>query len=466
MKNFAFVIFSNLISLLISVFVILVIPKYIGVADYGYFQLYIFYTMFVGFMHFGINDGLYLRVGGVDYCSIDKKSFFSQYYLLFVFQLILAFLSLIFFTFSDFEHEKKFIIYMTLICMVVVNTRYMLLFTLQATYRIKEYSVITIFDRTSFLISVFLLLIFNFENFQFFIYADLTSKFLSLFLASYYCKDIVFRGFNDFDLKHALGQLVLNAKVGVKLMLSNIASKMIIGNVRLAIEVAWSVVVFGKISLMLSITGFVMIFINSIGLVLFPFLRRVDSSKLNAIYKVLRNALSVFLLFFLFFYYPVSSFLKYWLVDYKDVLIYLYIIFPIVVFEGKMSLLVNTYLKVLRKEKVLLKVNFLTVIVSLVVTSISVFVIGDLEVALYGILFVTAFRVVIFELYIERFLVIDLKKSIFLEVFVVFYFLFVNRMYSQYASFILYCALMLLVIFMARKSIFRLKELFFKRDGA
>ncbi len=40
-----------------------------------------------------------------------------------------------------------------------------------------------------------------------------------------------------------------------------------------------------------------------------------------------------------------------WLPEYADSLQYMGILFPIVIYEGRMSLLINTYLKTIRKEK-------------------------------------------------------------------------------------------------------------------
>lgn len=46
--------------------------------EYGYCQLHLFYSSYVGFLHFGWNDGIYLRYGGKNYIELDKKLFFFQ----------------------------------------------------------------------------------------------------------------------------------------------------------------------------------------------------------------------------------------------------------------------------------------------------------------------------------------------------------------------------------------------------
>ena len=77
----SYTIFSNFVSLIASALVILIIPKLIGVEEYGYWQLYLFYSSYVGFLHFGWNDGIYLRFGGEDYNNLDKNLFNNKKYL-------------------------------------------------------------------------------------------------------------------------------------------------------------------------------------------------------------------------------------------------------------------------------------------------------------------------------------------------------------------------------------------------
>lgn len=77
LKDFSYALLSNLVSLIVSVLMILVIPKLIGVREYGYWQLYLFYSSYVGFLHFGWIDGIYLRFGGKEYKDLDKSLFFT-----------------------------------------------------------------------------------------------------------------------------------------------------------------------------------------------------------------------------------------------------------------------------------------------------------------------------------------------------------------------------------------------------
>ncbi len=81
-RNFTYSFTSSLVSMIISSLVILIVPKLIGIKEYGYWQLYLFYSSYVGFLHLGWNDGIYLRYGGKKYDELDKRLFFSQFYML------------------------------------------------------------------------------------------------------------------------------------------------------------------------------------------------------------------------------------------------------------------------------------------------------------------------------------------------------------------------------------------------
>ena len=59
----------------------------------------------------------------------------------------------------------------------------------------------------------------------------------------------------------------------------------------------------------------------------------------------------VILLGALIVYYPLKIVLSAWLPKYVDSLTYMALVFPMCVFEAKIALLINSYLKTLRKEK-------------------------------------------------------------------------------------------------------------------
>ena len=412
-KNFSYSLTSNLISLIISTLVVLVIPRIIGVEDYGFWQLYLFYSSYIGFLHFGWNDGIYLRYGGEEYDDLDKPLFFSQFYSLLFLQVMIAIIvSGIGLNFIN-DGDRLFILQMISIEIIVVNARSMLLYVLQATNRIKEYSKMTILDRVLYVFLIIFLLLFGVRNYRLLIIADVTGKMISFFFVMYMCKDIVFRRITDFG--YTFNETVKNISSGIKLMFSNIANMLITGVVRFGIERNWSVAVFGQISLTLSVSNMFLLFINALGLVIYPILRRINYDHLPTIYSIMRDLLMAIVIGILIFYMPIKMILTQWLPQYAESLNYMGLLFPIIIYESKMSLLISTYMKALRYENQLLQINLVTTLLSVILSSISTMIMDNLDFAILSIIMLMAFRGIVSELYLSKTLNINIIKDILLE---------------------------------------------------
>lgn len=455
-KNFSYTLTSNLVSLLVSTLVVLIVPKVIGIEEYGYWQLYLFYSSYVGFMHFGWNDGIYLRYGGEEYRELDKRLFFSQFYMLVFSQIIITvIISGIAITFLS-DLNRVFILQMTALCMLITNARYMLLFVLQATNRIKEYAQITMFGRILYLSLIVLFLLIGIREYKLMVIADLFGRFISLTYAMYCCKDIVFQKISNFYF--SFREVVDNIRVGIKLMFANIASMLIIGTVRFGIERSWDVTTFGKVSLTLSASNFMMLFINAVGIIMFPILRRTDAKNLPSIYITMRDFLMVILLGTLIMYYPFKVLLSGWLPKYAESLMYMALVFPMFVYEGKMALLINTYLKTLREEKLMLKINLVSLILSLIVTAVSTILFKNLDLAIASIVILLAFRSVLAEIFLSKILSISLYKDIILELILTSIFMLTGWFINSWLIVYVYGTAYLMYLIIKRKDISRTIE--------
>lgn len=451
-KHFSLTLTSNLISLIIASITVLIAPKIIGVKEYGYWQLYLFYASYVGFMQFGWNDGMYLRYVGKDYDELDKKTFQSQFYMLTISQVVISTLIASYAIFLVDGMDRKYIYIMLALCISICGVRAMPLFLLQATNRFEDYAKITVLDRCLYCGVFIVFIFFGFKDFKLMIFADILGKLISLIYSMFRCKEIVFlksaRLFFDFQ------EAFKNITAGIKLMFANIASMLIIGIVRFGIINTWSVSVFGKVSLTLNISNLMMIFIDSLGIVILPILKRINQSKLPNIYSTLREILMLLFLGALIFYYPIKLIMTLWIPQYEDSLLYMALIFPLCIFEGKIALLINTYLKALRKENIMFKINIISVFLSLFITLINALIIKNLIFTIISIIILFAFRCVIAEVYLSKFISISIFKSIIIEVLMTLIFVIVSWFIHSWLSTILYTSAFLIYLLIRKKSIF------------
>ena len=88
--------------------------------------------------------------------------------------------------------------------------------------------------------------ILNICNFYYLILVDLLGKLVTLIIAVYFSRKIVFS--KPVALKTGLREAKTNISVGVSLMIAQIANMLITGIVRAGIQFQWDEIVFGKVS--------------------------------------------------------------------------------------------------------------------------------------------------------------------------------------------------------------------------
>ncbi|WP_327083738.1 hypothetical protein U0700_01310 [Streptococcus suis] len=457
--NSSYAITSNLLSLLVSTLVILILPKLIGVEEYGYWQLYLFYTSYVGFAHLGWIDGIYLKYGGEEYERLDKQKFFSQFIAYSLFQTIIAILIFVVGNSIDVGTNKEFIFNMLSLTLLATNLRFFVIYLLQTTNLIKESVRIMILDRVLYICLLLGLIVGGIYSYKLMIVVDVIGRFISLFYGIYLCRDIIVHKLTFFKLD--ISEVIDNIKVGSNLMLSNVASMLVIGTVRLGIEKRWDVATFGKISLTLSISNLIMTFINAVGIVIFPMLKRTEKSELPELYVKIRTLLMPVLLGFLLLFFPLRTVLMIWLPKYADSLLYMALIFPISVFEGKMALLINTYLKAFRMERTILFVNLLSMLLSVLLTIVTTFIFPNLILATLSITFLLFFRCFLAEMLLAKSLEISVALDALIEAIIAVIFIFAAWALPSLAGFLVYLVIYIIYMWIkigSNKSLFtRLK---------
>lgn len=443
-KNLVYSISANLLSLLVSIILVLILPNLLGETAYGYLQLYLFYTTYVGFFHLGWIDGIYLRIGGKEYGQLEGQLYATQFIVLMIFELIVGVMIVVFANVFVPDVNRLHVIVLTCICMVIYIAKNYTTYILQATNRIKPYAIVTLIEKIIFAVIIIAAWVFRLGNYELIAIGDILGKLISTMVSLKYCKEILFCRMGNW--KRTFQEIWINLSVGCKLLLANVAALLVNGIVRFAIERFWSIEVFGKVSLSMSLSNMLMVFISAISVVVFPMLKRMDEDKLGETYELIRNFLMVILLAALVFYYPAKHILTLFLPTYAESLKYMALMFPVCIFDSKISLLVNTYLKALRKEKTILIINISVVIVSMISTYFTVYIMHSLEMAVVSIVILMALQCAIAELYLSKYLGIDVIVDMVLEWILVTIFIlaswFIDSWISMaiyFAAFIIYC---------------------------
>lgn len=452
-KKVAYAVGANILSLFVSILTTLIVPKFLGndVAQYGYLQVYLFYTGYIGFFHFGWCDGIYLRDGGKNYLDLKKPIYTSQFWLLtFVEILFGTLIGLVGFFFVS-DQEYVFITIAIAINIFIFLPRTMLSYYLQTTNRIKEYASITTIGRTIYGISILLIVIFFSKSYHHFVWGDIIGKIIALIVSVWWCRDIVFAQPASFGatIKEALA----NVTVGIKLMFANIASMMITGIVRWGIQTQWDVATYGKISFAFSVSTLLLTFISAVALVLYPSLRRSNETTLKGMYPKIRNTLMIPLLGCLVLYYPMEMILSIWLPQYKQSMSYMAILFPMCIYAAKMTMLIQTYMNVFRLEKKMLHVNLIGVVVAVFTTIVSVFWLKNLTLSMISIVINQMFRCVYAELVLTKEICMECMSDIIYEILLTVLFIISSWYIGEWIGVIIYLIGYSIYIFKKRDSL-------------
>lgn len=388
------------VAMLLSIVQTLLVPKLLGIEEYGYWQLFLFYTSYVGFAHLGLNDGVYLVKGGQRRGDVDKRSVASQFAVGITFQLILAFIIISVAIAGGFGRDREFVVSCTGIFLVVQNSAYFLMYLLQAMNETKRSSFSTILGRLAFLVPLISLLVIRCDSYKPFVIAYMLSSVVQLAYCAWFCRDFFGSGLEPLPV--AVRQAVVSVRVGSRLMLANIASQLILGIARFASDVVWGIEAFGEFSFAISMVNFFLAFVSQASMVLFPALRQASPGEVQGFFRNSRDILSLVFPVVYALYFPMVSLLSLWLPRYATSFFYFIYLIPICVFDSKMNICCTTFFKVIREEKKLLLVNVFTCIFSGAVALVGIFVFDSIDVVISGAVISIILRSLWSENYLEK----------------------------------------------------------------
>lgn len=446
-KSIFYSLSSNFFVMLASAVITLFVPRFMGVEEFAYWQLYLFYSSYSGYFHFGWIDGFLLRNSGSDSESIDRQDVRTQLVLQ---TFVMAVIAYTVWYFLNTQDGTKDIVLGFCINIVLVNLRYYLICVCQSISKFKEMAVINISDRVIFLL--FLLAEFLFGRFESrdMILADILAKTVSIFIAGYLLKEILIGRLGN--LKREINQITANIAVGIKLMVSSLTSMLSLGIVRFKVEACWDLIVFGKISLCISIVNLFITFVNAVGIIFFQVMYRIPPSSHEEYYKILRKSLSILIVIILGLYFPTYYILLKWIPQYTESLIYMGFLFPMCLFESKMVLLDSAFLKIYRRENELLAVNILSVVLGICFYKFSIDYLKSIEITLLFIVMISFLKCCFAEKIIRRKIGIHFKFSI-EEIFFSCLFIIMATAMDKFAGGIIYFVVLIFYLALNRKGI-------------
>lgn len=466
-SNVAIAFLSQFVAFLASAVTSFLVPKILGVEEYGYWQLFVFYASYVGFFALGAIDGIYLIRGGQSRDEVDRADVASQYWFsvgyVTLFSLIVGLVGGLLL----FEGKRAEVIALTMLYSVVSHMACSLGTILQAMNETKAYSRSVMIDRGSFVLLIALPLFMRVDCFELYAALYVVAKVVCLVYCLWQVRD--FRHVQFLPLPEASCGVLRSIRVGIKLTFANVASMLILGVARALIDYAWGIEAFGRVSFSLSLVNFFIAFVSQASMVLFPALRQGTDEERRSFYRVVRDALEIAFPIVYLLYFPIAWLISLWLPQYADSMFYFAILLPLCVFETKMDLCCTTYLKVLRGENILLWVNVATVAASALLSLAGIYLAGSIDVVLFGIVTCVIGRSLWCERYLNKKLGVLSSALAFEEIFLTACFIVLALSVPAVPAALVYAVLYGAYIFINRMTsskLFSLTLRVFGFDGA
>lgn len=449
--NVKYVLLSQLSYYIVTFFTSFLLPGVLGVVPNGYYQVYFFYVSnFVGLAHLGFNDGVLLKYGGYEYENLPQKLFrtMMRMYICMSCVEIAAVFCLILLEPSP---EKRFAFIFAALDILVVNLSALLNYINQATGRIRLYSFIVIAEKAQIIAGLVILLLLHRVDFRAAIALDFAAKAVVLLINVYCTRDLFFGP--HLPWRDARGAFADTIRVGVKLMVANLMAMLVMGAGKLLIERFGTVAGFSQYTFAANATGIAMAFISAVGLVLYPVLCRLEKVSLPYYYRRINRLLCAFIFTMMLLYYPLAWVIRVFLPKYTPVLQYLYLLFPVVIMQSKMQLLINNYYESLREEKAMMWANVSAVALFAAVAVPLYFLHRSVMVVVWVTLGVFVWRCYASEIYLKKRMGIRAHRSMVQELLMAAFFILVNALPLGVWGGVLYAAAVAAYLLRYRKEL-------------
>ena len=380
---------GNVVSSALMAVLVVLLPRYLTMAEYGYWQLYFFYATYLGYLSFGLADGIFLRFSGARLEELPRRVIAGHFRALLVLTVLtLGAGTLLAWAFVP-DPTTTSIIALACLSTVFYLLRSLITFAHQAANRMELLATTAVLERLLTVAITCGLLVVGYRDLVGFLVADVIGRAIGLAYAVAKARDLVLAPRLSFG--EDLREVRESFRGGIFVNMSAIATVLVTAVGRFAAERGFGIEVFGEVALAFSLVNIVLTLITPISSAVLPNIRRHRPDRLPALYVRGLDMLMPLLVASLVAYIPLVWVIGWWLPTYAMLPAYLGTLLPMVVFESRTRLFAIPFLQAMRRERALAAVNGGSLLLAVALAWFSVVVVGS---ALATVLSVTASVVV------------------------------------------------------------------------
>lgn len=315
-KGIFYVFLANSINLMISLITGFVLPKFLSIETYSDIKLFQLYITYIGILHLGFVDGMYLQYGGKDYQSLDTSKMKDEFKTFKAFQFVIMLLAIAISIFL----ENKILLFCSLV-ILPVNVGAYLRNLYSSLGQFKKYSNLTNINTLSiFVINMFLLFIIKSDSATFYIVGYIIAYFIYWIILEIESQKFLGKIKSKVEKKY----LKRDIQAGFLLMIGNFCNVIFTSIDRLFVNNLLGAIKFAFYSFAVSIENLMGVFITPISVTMYNYFCKHKSKK--SILKI-KKIMIIFAVFVVCCLFPAKFVIELWLPKYYESIFVLCILF-------------------------------------------------------------------------------------------------------------------------------------------
>lgn len=460
-RNIIKVAFGNILTLVTGIVVGFVLPKIIGITNYGYYKTFTLYITYASIFQIGFIEGIYLKYGGKQYNELNRQEFRFYSKILILSQLLLTTLFSII-SFLSLKSDFKFIFIMVSLFIFFQNITTYYQYISQMTGRFTELTIRNVIRSiATILIIISMVLYFyfingkNFLSYKLYLIAYVLVYLILTFWYIWTYRDITFgiTKYHDFIfIKSIIG-------LGLPLMISNLCSTLIFTMDRQFVNVFFDINEYGSYSFAYNMLSLVTVATSSIATVIYPTLRTMDKQKLLYKFNEISGWFNVFVVLCLFVYFPLNIFVTKFFADqikYVESLKIFRVILPSLVVSCSITVIIHNYFMAFDENKKYFYISLIILALSFVANIISYLTFKTtISISIASVIVTIIWYVLLNLLFQKKYKIPWLKNYIYIISMIIDFYL--TTFLNVYLGMIVYLLSFIIITFaFYHKSIFKL----------
>ncbi len=326
---------------------VLVIPRYLSVEGYGYWQVFVLYSAYAGILHLGFIDGTLLRWAGKELGQVGNEIGKALKFLVFELTIVTIPLGLV--LHIVLEPPFHFVGLAILAQAFVFNLASFFMFIAQAVRNFRLLSAVTVGRAFVFLVIVVALFASGHDDYRYVILAFPVSFLLAAVALAFRFGNYL--SGEKYRLLHYWRYGKENINVGIFVLLANFVGVLFLTVDRVIVSSLFSIEQFATYAFAVAVIAIAYTFVGAVSHVFFPYLSAMGADHRVRIYSLAEPIVIISWAATMAVFFPLTRLVEAYLPEYVASLSIIQLLLCTIGFGSLVQILHANYFKVHRKQR-------------------------------------------------------------------------------------------------------------------